>query len=345
MKAIVIHAPHDLRIDEITPATSPGPGEVRVAISHGGICGSDLHYFHNGGFGTVRIKEPMTLGHEVAGTIAELGVGVTGLSLGDKVAVNPSHPCGQCEYCQRGMRNQCLDMRFNGSAMRFPHEQGLFRGGVTISAERAVRLSPDTDLALAAMSEPLAVCLNAVRKAGSLTGARVLVSGCGPIGCLMIAAVAQAGAMEVVATDVTSAPLTIASQVGATRVINLSENAGDLDAYRVNKGRFDAVFECSGAAPALWTACEVIRPRGTLVTVGLGAEPPLPLGLVVTKEIQLKGSFRFDEEFALAAELIDRGLINVRPVLTGVFPVEDAREAFTLASDKGKAMKVQISFA
>ena len=344
MKAVVIHAPHDLRIDEIEPAAAPGPGEVKIAVSHGGICGSDLHYFHHGGFGAVRLRQPMALGHEVSGLVVGLGEGVAGLKPGDKVAVNPSRPCGECEYCRRGMRNHCLDMRFNGSAMRMPHEQGLFRAEVTVPAAQAIRLSPEADLALAAMAEPLAVCLNAVGKAGPLIGRRVLVSGCGPIGCLTIAAAAHAGASEIIATDIAGAPLAIAGTVGATELVDLSQAAGQLDRYRAEKGQIDVAFECSGAAPALQAACELTRPGGLIVTVGLGADMALPSTLVVTKELGLKGSFRFDREFAVAADLIDRGQIDVRPLLTGVYPMEEARAAFTAASDKGSAMKVQLAF-
>lgn len=344
MKAVVIHAPHDLRLDMVPAAPPPGPDEVRVDISHGGICGSDLHYYQHGGFGAVRLREPMALGHEVSGVVAAVGAGVTSLSSGDRVAVNPSRPCNACEYCREGLRNHCLDMRFNGSAMRFPHEQGLFRQSATVSVTQLVRLSPTADLGLAAMSEPLAVCLNAVRKAGSLVGRRVLVSGCGPIGCLMVAAAAHAGASEIIATDIAAAPLSIAAEVGATRTVDLSRNAAALDSYRERKGRVDVAFECSGAASALQTSCELVRPRGRIITVGLGPDVPLPLSLVVAKEIALAGSFRFDAEFAIAADLIDRGQIDVRPLLTGAFPFADAVAAFEAASDKATAMKVQLQF-
>src|SRR3954469_9607442 len=119
MLGVVIHAPKDLRGEEI-PAASLGPHDVQVRIESGGICGSDLHYYHHGGFGTVRIQQPMALGHEISGTIAEVGGEVAHLRSGRRVAVNPSLPCGACSYCREGMRNQCTDMRFMGSAMRMP---------------------------------------------------------------------------------------------------------------------------------------------------------------------------------------------------------------------------------
>ena len=126
MRAVVIHAAKDLRVEECQAETA-GPGEVEIAVEVGGICGSDLHYFNHGGFGTVRLREPMILGHEVAGRIAALGDGVEGLAVGDRVAVSPSRPCEACEYCLAGLSNQCLNMRFYGSAMPLPHIQGAFR--------------------------------------------------------------------------------------------------------------------------------------------------------------------------------------------------------------------------
>ncbi len=124
----------------------PGPGEVKVSLAAGGICGSDLHYYQHGGFGTIRLKEPMILGHEVAGTVAAIGEGVTRVKVGDHVAVNPSHPCGHCRYCIEGHSNQCLDVRFYGSAMRFPHVQGAFRDEIVITQEQAFPVKPDVPL-------------------------------------------------------------------------------------------------------------------------------------------------------------------------------------------------------
>ncbi|MCA0996203.1 L-idonate 5-dehydrogenase [Alloyangia pacifica] len=344
MDAVVIHAPKDLRLDTISAAPAPGPGEVRIAVSHGGICGSDLHYYLHGGFGAIRIREPMALGHEVSGIITDVGAGVSGLSEGDKVAINPSRPCGDCEYCLRGMANHCLDMRFAGSAMRMPHEQGFFRAQLTLPARQAVLLSHGADLALTAMSEPLAVCLHAVRQAGSLIGKRVAVSGCGPIGCLTIAAAKLAGAEEIIATDISTAALEAARTMGADRVLNIAEHEGALSPLQAGKGQVDVVFECSGAPIAVGAACAILRPRGTLVTVGLGPETPLPMTVIVSKELRLMGSFRFDPEFATAARLIDSGRLDVKPLLTGVLPVAQAQEAFELAADKTRAMKVQIAF-
>lgn len=138
MKAIVIHTAKDLRVEECT-VEKPGPGEVEIRLAAGGICGSDLHYYNHGGFGTVRLKEPMILGHEVSGHVAALGEGVSDLAIGDLVAVSPSRPCGACDYCLKGLPNHCFQMRFYGSAMPFPHIQGAFRQRLVAKVSQCVR--------------------------------------------------------------------------------------------------------------------------------------------------------------------------------------------------------------
>ncbi|MEM6763059.1 MAG: L-idonate 5-dehydrogenase, partial [Pseudomonadota bacterium] len=249
MRAIVIHAPKDLRIERRqTPEV--GPGEVKLAVAAGGVCGSDLHYYNHGGFGAVRLREPMILGHEVSARVSELGEGVEDLAVGDLVAVSPSRPCGGCRYCAEGLRNHCLQMRFYGSAMPMPHIQGAFREELVANASQCVK-AEGLSAGEAAMAEPLSVCLHAARRAGELLGKRVLVTGCGPIGALSIIAARRAGAAEIVATDLEDEALTAAENVGADRTINVSRDGDALAPYAENKGTFDVLFECSGAPAAL----------------------------------------------------------------------------------------------
>jgi L-idonate 5-dehydrogenase len=344
MRALVVHQPHDLRVEDREAAAAPGPGEVRVRVGRGGICGSDLHYYHHGGFGAVRLKEPMILGHEVAGTVIDVGAEVTRVKAGDRAALNPSMPCGHCRYCLRGMRNQCLDMRFFGSAMRFPHMQGLFREEVTLPESQVFIVPRNIDLGLAACAEPFAVCLHAVLQVGSLVGKRVFVSGCGPIGCLTIVAARYAGAQEIVCTDLSAAPLRVARRLGADLAIDLGETPDELRRFAEGKGTFDLVFECSGNAKALAAAFDVVRPRGTIIAVGLGGDVSIPLNAAVAKEVVLLGSFRFDEEFGWAVELIAKGAVDVSPLVTTTLPLDRADEAFRLASDRTQSMKVQLAF-
>ncbi|GFE49518.1 L-idonate 5-dehydrogenase [Roseobacter cerasinus] len=343
MKSLVIHAPRDLRIEE-TPEETPGPGEVQVAIAAGGICGSDLHYYQHGGMGTIRIKEPMILGHEVSGHITALGAEVQGLEVGQLVAVSPSRPCGTCRYCDEGKHNHCLNMRFYGSAMPFPHIQGAFRQ-MLVADQRQCAPADGLTPGEAAMAEPLAVCLHGARQAGELLGKRVLVTGCGPIGLLCILAARRAGAAEIVATDLTDFTLDMARQNGADQAINVGSDADTLKAYEADKGTFDVLFECTGAAPALASGIAALRPRGVIVQLGLGGDMTVPLQALTAKELRLCGSFRFHEEFFTGVELMQKGLINVKPLITQTLDLADAVAAFELASDRTQAMKAQIAFA
>ena len=340
---LVIHAEGDLRLDE-QDAGEPGPGQVLVKVRLGGICGSDLHYFQHGGFGTVRLQQPMVLGHEVAGTVTALGDGVTGLQEGQGVAINPSQPCGGCKFCLEGLPNQCLEMRFYGSAMRMPHVQGAFRNLLLCQASQCVPVAPGVPLGLAALAEPFSVGLHAVSRAGSLLGKRVLVSGCGPIGVLAIAAARMHGAAEVVATDVVDAPLVVARALGASGTINVATDTGWVDRYSADKGTFDVMLECSGNERALRDGLAVMRPRGIVVQLGLGGDVSIPQNMVVAKELSICGSFRFHAEFALAVRLINERRVDLSSVITRSFPMTEAREAFELASDRKRAMKVLVDF-
>ncbi|SFJ15410.1 L-idonate 5-dehydrogenase [Jannaschia pohangensis] len=342
MKAIVIHAARDLRIED-QPEETPGPGQVQIALAAGGVCGSDLHYYNHGGFGTVRLKQPMILGHEVSGHITALGDGVTGLRVGQLVAVSPSRPCHDCDYCHRAHYNHCLNMRFYGSAMPFPHIQGAFREVLVANASQC---APADGLTAgeAAMAEPLAVCLHAARQADPLLGKAVLVTGCGPIGILCILAARRAGADLIVATDLSDFTLSMARTAGADVTINTGTNPDGLRPYTAEKGRFETLFECSGAAPALTAAIPAMRPGGTIVQLGLGGDMTLPVQAMTARELSLRGSFRFHEEFHTGVSLMQKGLIDVKPYITQTFPLAEAVTAFETAGDRTRAMKAQIAF-
>ncbi|WP_064692807.1 L-idonate 5-dehydrogenase [Rhizobium aegyptiacum] len=332
----------DLRVEnDSVPA--PGPGEVLLKMAAAGICGSDLHYYQDGGFGPVRVREPIIPGHEASGIVSQAGEAVD-LTAGTLVAVNPSQPCGHCEYCATGLPIHCLDMRFMGSAMRLPHEQGMFREWLVVPARQCFEVGAATTAAEAACSEPLSVCLHAASRAGEISGKRVLVTGAGPIGCLMVAAARYHDAAEIVVTDLADAALARAKAMGATRTINVSRDAAALAEFEAGKGYFNLVFECSAAAPAIRSAIAAIRPRGTIVQVGVTGEIPIPLNAIVGKELHIHGTQRFHEEFATAVELISSRKIDVRPIISHSLPLEEANAAFTLAGDRTAACKVQLTF-
>lgn len=342
MKAIVAHAAKDLRIED-REMPQVGDSEVLLRIEAGGICGSDLHYYNHGGFGPVQLKQPMILGHEVAGRIEAVGAGANHLERGQLIAVSPSRPCGTCEYCSKGVQNHCINMRFYGSAMPFPHIQGAFREYL-VADQAQCAVADGLSAGEAAMAEPLSVVLHAAKGAGDLMGKRVLVTGCGPIGMLAILVARAAGAAQIVATDVAPFTLSKAKEIGADAVHNVAEEADALDVYSVGKGNFDVLFECSGIAAALASTIPAMRPGGIIMQLGLGGDMTLPLQAMTAKELQLRGSFRFHSEFFTAVDMMQQKRLGVTPLMTHTFPLSEAVPAFEMASDRSQAIKAQIAF-
>ena len=212
-----IHGAKDLRVEDDGPAEL-GPTDVEMALGAGGICGSDLHYYRHGRVGAFQVREPLIPGHEVSGTVARVGTAVTRVAVGDKVAINPSHACGTCDYCLGGRLNLCRNMRFLGSASVFPHVQGMFRERFVMGERQLTPITEDISLGELACAEPLSIGLHAVHRAGNLTGKTVLVTGGGTIGCMSVIAARLAGAAWVVCCDIAERPLAIATQVGADAV-------------------------------------------------------------------------------------------------------------------------------
>lgn len=343
MRAAVIHAARDLRIEDRPDPGPPGPGQVRLRVARGGICGSDLHYFNHGGFGPVRLRHPMILGHEVSAHVLSAGAGVE-LVPGQLVAVSPSRPCGACDLCLAGLPNHCAEMRFYGSAMPFPHVDGAFCDLLLADAAQCVDAT-GLDPAVAALAEPLAVALHAMSRAGEMIGRRVLVTGCGPIGLLVIVLARAAGAGQIVATDLSDFALAMARRMGADLCLNTARDPQALLPMAAGKGQFDRMFECSGAAAALGAGIGAMWPRGVIVQLGLGGDMTLPMMALTAREIDLRGAFRFHGEFAAGVALMRAGRIDPAPLVTHVAGLEGAAAAFALAGDRGQAIKAQLDFS
>ncbi len=343
MLACVIHRAKDLRI-EARETPELDAFEVLVRFGAGGICGSDLHYFNHGGVGDFKLQEPMVLGHEVSGEVVKIGSAVKGVKIGDHVAVDPSRPCRNCDYCLAGRSNLCRNMRFFGSAALFPHVQGGFSEFFKVADFQCHVVPNDIDYNVVACAEPLAVTLHAVSRIGSLMGAKVLITGAGPIGVLTIAAAKLAGASEITITDLFDEPLEIAKQMGATGVVNTANQPEKLEEFQANKGMFDVSFEASGNARALETCIHSTRPGGSMVQIGI--LPPgltsAPINRILAKELAFFGTFRFHLEFAWAVSALVSKRIDVSPILTAEFGFQDAVTAFELAGNRQKAMKVSL---
>lgn len=337
MRACVIHGPLDLRVEE-RRIPEVQKSQVAVRLGAGGICGSDLHYFHDGRVGSFEVRQPMVLGHEVAGTVVAVGDDVTALQVGTRVAVNPARPCFACRECLSGRANLCTDVRFYGSAARFPHVDGAFSEIFVAEESQCVPISDQLRFSVAACAEPLAVSLHAVRRAGNLVGKRVLITGAGPIGLLTILCAKLAGAFEVTVTDQLDEPLSKAQLFGASNVVNISRE-------RLVEDGFDVAIEAAGAIAALTTCLLHVRPGARVVQLGSlpsSTTEPLRLPILVTREVELVGSFRFYEEYRMAVALLESQRIDLSPILTAEVPLEHSLEAFNLASDRRHAIKVSL---
>jgi len=283
-RAAVLHAAHDVRIEE-RPVPEPGPREVLVEVTSVGVCGSDVHYYEEGRIGDFVVEQPMVLGHESAGRVAALGEGVTRHRVGDRVTLEPGVPCGRCRECRSGRYNLCRDVRFFAT----PPIDGAFANFVAIHEDFAFTLPDHVSDDAGALMEPLSVGIWACRKAGVTAGDRVLVTGAGPIGLLAMQVARAFGATETTITDVQPARLEMAARTGATRTLKVDEEPLEDAGLEV-----DALIECSGVPAALSAGIRVLRPAGTAVLVGMGpsAEGAVPLQAVQTRENWLTGTFR-----------------------------------------------------
>ncbi len=340
--AATLFGAEDLRVVErdLGPLA---PGMVRVKFGAGGICGSDLHYFRHARTGDFVVTSPLVLGHEVAGKIVDINGDVVGLAVGDRVAVNPSRWCGACPRCREGRPNLCDNIYFMGSASKTPHMQGGFSSLFDVTPVQCVKVPAGVSLAAAALAEPLAVGLHSVARAGRTNGAHIAIFGAGPIGLLTMLAAKIGGASEITVIDIAAAPLAFAKSLGADRVIDICGNDELLAAAGGNP--FDIVFEISGTAAGLASAIRYVRRGGTIVQVGNlpGGELPVPANAVMAKELDLKGTFRFGAEFREAVDLIVAGKVDVERLITATRPLGSAPEAFRLALDRSRSVKVVLT--
>ncbi len=344
MRAALLHGAKDLRLENFS-IPELMPGMVLLRIKRVGICGSDLHYFEDGYCGSFTPSRPFILGHELtAEVIAVSDNGSMMPAIGSTVTVNPARSCGFCEYCKSGRSNLCPNTIMLGSGSTNPPTNGAMAEYVSVRADQCYLLPAGMDDGKGAMIEPLAVALHAVKRAGIVSGKKILVTGGGTIGLLTALAAKAFGAVPVTVSDIVSQRRSSALDCGVDAVLDPSEKNIAGKVKELTGDGFDVIFEASGAKPALRQAFDLIRPGGTIVQIGtLGTEDiPLPANMVMVKEIQFIGSFRYGNVFDEAIRLVQSGRINIDPFITGVLPLQDITKAMHLAADKLHTLKVQI---
>ncbi|XAS70585.1 L-idonate 5-dehydrogenase [Micrococcaceae bacterium Sec5.1] len=337
--AVVAHAKGDLRIEDI-PLKAPAPDESIVEIAYGGICGSDLHYWLHGAAGESILKAPMVLGHEIVGVVIEQAADGSGPEPGTPVAVHPATPGPGAARYPEERPNLSPGCTYLGSAARYPHTDGAFSRYATLPS-RMLRALPETlDLRTAALVEPASVAWHAVARAGDVAGKTAMVIGSGPIGALAVAVLKRAGAARIVAVDMHDKPLEIACAVGADAVLK-----GD-DAEAIASVEADVVIESSGSHHGLASAIKGATRGGKVVMVGLLPSGPQPvlISLAITRELELLGSFRFNNEIDDVIAALADGSLFVDPVITHEFDLAHGLEAFDVARNSAESGKVLLNF-
>lgn len=330
-QAAVLYAPYDMRM-ETRPMPEPGPKEVLVEIKAVGVCGSDVHYYEHGRIGTFIVRQPLILGHESSGVIVAVGEGVSKDRVGQRVTLEPGIPCRVCHECRSGRYNLCPNVQFFAT----PPVDGAFTNYVTIAEDFAYELPASLSFEEGALIEPLSVGVWACRKAQLRGGDSVLITGSGPIGIVSLLVARSLGATDIILTDVFPERLEIAQKLGATRTVNVAkESLADAGI------KADVLIECSGNASALKDGIRALRPAGRAVAVGMGPgeEMSVPMSFIQNNEIWLTGIFRYANTYRDAINLVASGRIDLKSIITGHYPLEQAEQALRAAKENPSNIK------
>ncbi|KAH8105796.1 chaperonin 10-like protein [Phellopilus nigrolimitatus] len=364
-QSVVCYGPKDLRVEDRV-LWPPSHNQAQVAIVTTGLCGSDLHYYAHGRNGDFAIQEPLVLGHEAAGVVTAMGSQVSGLRIGQRVAIECGLMCSNCDYCKKGRYNLCKGMRFCSSAKTFPHLDGTLQDSMNHPAHLLHPIPDNVSFEQAALAEPLSVLIHASRRAGLQKGHTVLVFGVGAIGLLACSIARSRHAARVVALDINPQRLEFARRHGFADAVYCLP-AGDKaktteDILRRTKENimmalqefdepdgFDIVFECTGAEPCIQMSIHACIAGGKVMLVGMGARNVLlPISAAATREVDILGSFRYANTYPQALALLSAGALpNIDKLITHRFALEDAGAAFELlakgADEHGRlALKVMV---
>jgi len=344
MKAMMLTGIRQMEMKNIPEPVLVKPNDVKIKMTVLGICGSDIHYYTQGGIGSQKVKYPFTLGHEGAGVVVEVGQSVKKVKSGDTIAIEPAMPCWECDQCLAGRHHTCRKLRFLGCPGQ---AEGCLMEYIVMPEENCFPLTGKLTPDHGSISEPLAIGVYAVKKSGSVKGLKIGILGYGPIGMSVMLAAKAEGADSFYITDKIDPRLSIAVKEGASFTYNpLKENVVEKILQKANQG-LDVVFECCGKQEALDQAIEVLKPGGRLIVIGIPEFDRWSMSVETTRkrEISLQFIRRQVDCVESALEMMKCGKISVDNMVTHRFPFNKTKEAFDLVADyQDGAMKVIIDF-
>ncbi|XP_049765262.1 sorbitol dehydrogenase-like [Schistocerca cancellata] len=338
----ILHGKNDLRLEQ-RPIPEPGENEVLLRMACVGICGSDVHYLTHGKIGDNAVEVPMTIGHEASGVVAKVGPGVKHLKVGDRVAIEPGVPCRKCDFCKQGSYHLCPDIFFCGT----PPHNGNLSQYYKHAADFCYKLPEHVSLEEGALLEPLSVGVHACRRAGVTLGSTVLILGAGPIGLVTLIAAKAMGAAKVLITDINSHRLEVSKKFGADYTLRVSKGIDEKQVANEIRAILgvapDISIDCCGMESTVVLGLQATRQNGVVVVVGLAeTHARIPLRPLFY-EIDLRGIFRYCNEYPMALELVASGKTNVKGLITHNFSMKDTLKAFSTAvSGEGNPIKIMI---
>ena len=343
MKVAVMPEKRKLEIVE-KDIPQPRYGELQIKLEYVGVCGSDLHFYNDGRIGNWVPDEPLVLGHEPGGVVVEVGEGVTGFKVGDRICIEPGVGCGECEMCKKGLYNLCADMSF----MAIPHQRdGVWSEYCTHPANMCYKLPSNVSTLEGALIEPLAVGFHAVSMAGASIGQSAVVLGCGCIGLVTIMVLKACGINEIYAVDIVEKRLQKAAELGATKILRSDQIDVEKFIGSLPNGGVNHVFETAGIESTMLLSAKLIQNGGTVTLVGMCSKPEITydIGSLEAKEGKIVTVFRYRNLYPIAIKAVSQGLIPLKSIVSHEFAFSDIVKGVAYSnSNKADVIKAVIKF-
>lgn len=334
--SVVLHKPNDVRLQQWPVPQLVNENDVLLRIDTVGICGSDVHLSKTGSLLNRNLTDPIIMGHESSGTVMQVGKNVTHLKPNDRVAIEPGHGCGKCDQCRHGNYNICSKYILYCA----PPQNGLLTKYHVHPAEWCFKLPSTVSLEEGALIEPLSVAVHGCRKAKISIDDHVMIVGAGPIGLSTLLVAKSMGAANITVMDISAVKLEKAKQLGATQCVLINPKLSEIETLasieNVLESSPSKAMDCVGMEHTLRLCINLARPGGTVIMTGLAhAEIKIPAVLVIRRELKLYGSFAYCHEYPIAIELLASGKVDMMPLVTHRFKIEDFLEALNAINNGG----------